>query len=180
MNPATPAVERHSWLRLAGLAAIASGLAGVPMVATLLAMYVGFALGPEARPTALRLGAINDALAIVVYGLALPVVPAMHVLLRDTGSARSLLLAAVGAAGIVVTMILQWLLVTGAMSFEQQIVPVSIALLTVGAWMVATGVLARRTGLLPRGIRDGLLGAVYVGYPVWALGIGRRLLHGPR
>lgn len=157
-----------------------SGLAGIPMVATLLAMYVGFALGPDARPTALRLGAVNDALAIVVYGLALPVIPAMHVLLRDTGATRSLLLAAVGAAGIVVTMILQWLLVTGALTFEQQIAPVSIALLAVGAWMVGTGALARRTGLLPRGLRNGVLGAVYVGFPVWALGIGRRLLRAPR
>jgi len=149
------------------------------MVATLLAMYVGFALGPDARPTALRLGAVNDALAIVVYGLALPVIPAMHVLLRDTGSTRSLLLAAVGAVGIVVTMILQWLLVTGAMTFQEQIGPVSIALLAVGAWMIGTGLLARRTGLLPRGLRDGVLGAVYVGYPVGALRIGRLLLRGP-
>jgi hypothetical protein len=104
----------------------------------------------------------------------------MHVLLRDTGSTRSLLLAAIGAVGIIVTVILQWLLVTGVMTFEQQIAPVSMALLAVGAWMVGTGVLARRTGLLPRGLRDGLLGAVYVGYPVWALGIGRRVLRGPR
>lgn len=168
------------WLRIVGGAAVASGLVGIPMVATLFAMYLGFALGPDARPTALRLGAINDALAIVVYGLALPVVPAMHVLLRETGATRSLLLAAIGAAGIVVTMILQWLLVTGVLTFEQQIVPVSIALLAVGTWMVGTGVLAARTGLLPRGRRDGLLGALSVGYPVWAFGIGRRLLRAPR
>jgi len=176
----TPIAEHAFWMRVAGAGAFASGLAGIPMVATLLAMYIGFALGPNARSTALRLGAINDALAIVVYGLVLPVVPAMHVLLRETGSARSLLLAAVGAAGIVVTMILQWLLVTGVMTFEEQIAPVSIALLAVGAWMVGTGILARRTGLLPRGLRDGLLGAVYVGFPVWAFGIGRRLLAGRR
>ena len=100
------AVTGATWLRVAGGAAVASGLAGIPMVATLLAMYIGFALGPDARPLALRLGAINDALAIVVYGLALPVVPVMHVLLRDTGATRSLLLAAIGAAGILVTMIL--------------------------------------------------------------------------
>lgn len=84
------------WLRVAGWAALASGLAGIPMVLTLVAMYAGFALGPDARATALRLGAINDALAILVYGLALPVVP----------------------------------------------------------------------------------GALYVGYPAWAIGVGRRLLRG--
>ena len=180
MHSATTTPTVTGWLRVVGAAMLASGVAAVPMVATLLAMYVGFALGPDARPTALRLGAINDALAIVVYGLALPVVPAMHVLLRETGTTRSLLLAAIGAAGILVTMILQWLLVTGALTFEQQIIPVSIALLAVGAWMVGTGVLAQRTGLLPRGLRDGLLGALYVGYPAWAFGIGRRLLRAPR
>ena len=165
-----PAAVGASWVRVAGGAAVASGLVGVPMVATLLAMYVGFALGPDARPTALRIGAINDALAIVVYGLVLPVVPAMHVLLRETGAARSLLLLH-RRPGIVVTMILQWLLVT-APSVRPTDRPGSIALLAVGTWMVGTGVLARRTGLLPA--RDGLLGAFYVGYPVWALGIGRR------
>jgi hypothetical protein len=104
------------------------------------------------------------------------VVPAMHVLVRETGERRSLLLAAVGAVAIVIVMVLQWLLVTGTMTFEQQIVPVSIALLTVGAWMVGTGILARRLGILPHGVRDGLIGALYVGYPVWAISLGRRLL----
>jgi hypothetical protein len=162
--------------RLAGCASIASGLLGIPMVATLLAMYGGFALGPDARPTALRLGTINDALAIVVYGLLLPVVPVMHELVRETGATRSLVIAVVGAVGIVVTMVLQWLLVTGALTFQQQIVPVSVALLTVGAWMVGTGLLARRAGVLPNGLRNGLLGASYVGFPMWAFGLGRRLL----
>lgn len=146
------------------------------MVATLLAMYAMFALGPGARETALRVGTINDALAIVVYGLLLPVVPAMHVLVRETGTARSLLFALVGVAGIVVTMILQWLLVTGALPFEQQIGPVSVALIAVGSWMAGTGFLARSLGLLPHGLRDGLLGLVYVGMPVWAISVGRRLL----
>lgn len=162
--------------RLAGYAALASGLLGIPMVLTLVAMYAGFAMGPNARPLALQLGAINDALAIAVYGLALPVVPAMHVLVRETGNARSLLLAAIGAVGIVVTMILQWMLVTGALTFEQQIVPVSIALLAVGVWIVGTGLLARRIGFLPNGVRDGLLGASYFAYPVWALKVGPRLV----
>ena len=162
--------------RLAGFAAVASGLLGIPMVATLVAMYVGFAMGPEARPTALRIGLVNDALAIVVHGLLMPVVPVMHVLVRESGAARSLLFAVVGAAGIVVTMVLQWLLVTGALTFDQQILPVSVALLSVGAWMVGTGLLARAAGVVPHGLRNGLLGASEVGVPSWAGGGGRRLL----
>jgi hypothetical protein len=161
---------------VAGSLALISGVLGVAMVATLVAMYVGFAMGPDARATALQIGRFNDMIIIAVYGLILPVVPAMHVLVRETGERRSLLLAAVGAAAIVIVILLQWQLVTGAMTFEQQVVPVSMALLTVGAWMVGTGILARRLGILPHGLRDGLVGALYFGYPVWAISLGRRLL----
>lgn len=160
--------------RMAGLSAIASGLLGIPMVAALVAMYAGFAIG--AMTPAYRIGAFNDAVMILVYGLVLPVVPAMHVLVRETGTERSLLLAAIGAVGIIVTMVLQWLLVTGVLTFEQQILPVGIALLAVGAWMVGTGYLARKSGSVPHGLRDGLIGASYVGLPLWAINVGRRLL----
>ena len=169
---------RSLLLRGAGAALVASGVLGVAMVATLLAMFVGFGLGPDLRQTALRIGWLNDALAIVVYALALPAVAAVHVLVRETGEARSVLIAVVGAAGLAAAIYLQWLLVTGALTFEQQIGPVAIALLTAGAWMVATGWLAQRAGLLPRGLRNGLLGAFYLGYPIWAIDLGRRLLRG--
>ena len=163
-------------LRVAGFAAIASGVIGVAMVATLLAMYTLFALGPDARATALRVGWINDVLAIVVYGMALPVVPAVHSIVRETGGTWSVALALVGAGALVATIVLQWLLVTGALTFEAQIVPVSFALLALGGWMVATGLLARSNGFMPHGLRNGVLGALYVGYPIWAITLGRRLL----
>jgi hypothetical protein len=175
MSHAQPML-RSPLIVIAGWLALVSGALGVAMVGTLIAMYVGFAIGPGARATALEVGRVNDALAIAVYGLILPVVPTMHVLVRETGERRSLVLAAVGAAAVVIVMVLQWLLVTGAMTFEQQILPVAVALLTVGGWMVGTGILAQRLGILPHGVRDALLGAVYVGYPVWAISLGRRLL----
>jgi hypothetical protein len=100
---------------------------------------------------------------------------------RSTGrESRSLVLATVGAAGIVITMILQWLLVTGALTFEEQILPVAVGLWMVGAWMVGTGLLARRVGGLPHRLRNGVLGASYVGFPIWALDVGRWLLRAGR
>jgi hypothetical protein len=164
--------------RVAGYAAIASGIVAVPMVATLIGMYALFAAGQ--RQTGLVVGNINDWLAIAVYGLALPVVPALHVVVRETGRTRSLVLATVGAAGIVITLVLQWLLASGRMTFEQQIGFVSMSLMAVGAWMVGTGYLARKVGFQPTGVRDGLLGALYFGVPLWGLSIGRRLLRGDR
>lgn len=178
LTDASTRPERSIAFAAAGWAAVASGVLGVAMVATLIAMFVGFALGPNARSTALRLGLVNDVLTTVVYGLALPVVPVMHVVVRETGNVRSLVLATLGAVGIVVTLVLQWLLVSGAMTFEQQIGSVSVALLAVAAWMVGTGYLAWNVGFLPHGVRDGLLGGLYIGYPIWAFTIGRRLLHG--
>lgn len=163
-------------LALAGYASILSGAIGVVMVASLIAMYGLFALGPGARSTAMRVGWINDVLAIVVYGMALPVVPAIHSIVRETGTTRSVVLAMVGAGALIATVVLQWLLATGVLAFEQQIIPVSLALLAAGTWMVGTGLLARSIGFLPHGLRNGLLGAVYVGYPVWAIDLGRRLL----
>lgn len=163
-------------LTIAGYSAVVSGATGVAMVATLIAMYGRFALGPGARETALKIGWINDVLAIVVYGMALPVVPALYVLTRETGETRSVVLALLGAGSLVATIVLQWLLATGRMTFEAQILPVSLALLSAGVWMVGTGYLARATGFLPNGVRNGLLGMFYVGYPVWAFSVGRRLL----
>lgn len=161
--------------RGAGVALVVSGLLAIPMVILLIAMFVGFALGPDARPLALTFGAVNDALAIGVYGLALPTALALHRLLRPSRPGLSAVLAIVGALGCLATIWLQWLLVSGALTFEEQIGPVSIALLAVGAWMVATGWLGQRAGLLPHGLRNGILGALYLGYPVWAIDLGRRL-----
>jgi putative effector of murein hydrolase LrgA (UPF0299 family) len=163
-------------LRIAGYSAILSGAVGVAMVGTLIAMYGLFALGPEARSTALKVGWVNDVLAIVVYGMALPIVPAVHSIVRETGETRSVVIALVGAGALIATVVLQWLLATGALAFEQQILPVSIALLAAGTWMVGTGLLARSVGSMPHGLRNGLLGALYVGYPVWAIDLGRRFL----
>ena len=165
---------------VAGVLALTGGVVGIAMVATLAAMYIGFALGPGVRDTALRIGTLNDALAILAYGLVLPVVPAMYVLVRETGGVRSLLLAVVGAIGIFVTIVLQWLLVTGRLSFDQQIGMVSLSLMAVGVWMVGTGYLARRAGVLPNGLRNGLLGASYFGFPVWAIDVGRTLMRAGR
>ena len=70
-------------MRVAGFAAILSGIVAIPMVATLVAMYGLFAVGQSS--TALMVGNVNDWLAVLVYGLALPVVPAMHAIVRETG-----------------------------------------------------------------------------------------------
>jgi hypothetical protein len=160
--------------RLAGAATLLSGVVSIAMVALLLAMYAAFAVGASAA--AMAFGWVNDVLAIVVYGLALPAVVALHQVVRGTGEVRSLALAVIGAGGIAGTIWLQWLLASGALTFQQQIGSVSVALLGVAVWMIGTGYLARKVGFLPHGLRNGILGGFYLGYPVWGIALGRRLL----
>ena len=65
-------------------------------------------------------------------------------------------------------------MVTGALTFEQQIGPVSVAFLALGAWFVLSAYIG--AGLLPYGVGIGVLAALYVGYPLLAFRLGRTLL----
>ena len=143
-------------------------------LAFLFGMYAAFALG--AMPPALVFGWINDVLAIVSGLLMLPVAVALHVLLRLAAPrlSRLALMIGIGANGAIV--ILQSLLVLGALTFAQEIGPVLVAFLFLAAWFVMTGSLGSGSGVLPHGVRMGLLAVTYLFYPIWAFWLGRHLL----
>ena len=82
-----------------------------------------------------------------------------------------------GPRGAIV--VLQLLLVTGVLTFEEEIGPVSLAFLALAAWFILTGRIAARAGVVPGGTRLGVLAASYVGYPVWAFRIARTLEAAP-
>jgi len=83
---------------------------------------------------------------------------------------------ALGLTGIAAVVVLQLLLITGVLTFEQQVGPVTAALfLGVGGWMLLAGYLGRVTHLMRHGLTLGVLGWSYLGYPVWAFGLGRQL-----
>jgi hypothetical protein len=71
--------------------------------------------------------------------------------------------------------VLQLLLVTGALSFEEEVGPVLLAYVGLGTWLIVSGRAAERLGVVPGGTRLGVLAAAYVGYPVWAFRIARTL-----
>jgi hypothetical protein len=71
---------------------------------------------------------------------------------------------------------MQAVLVVGALRFEEQIGAVSFALIAFAAWLVIVGRLGSSSGVLPHGVRMGLLAATYVGYPFWAFWLGRHLV----
>jgi hypothetical protein len=163
-----------TWWRRTGVAAAllrSSGVIGAVGVVTLLAMYAGFAMG--ARQTAMTIGWVNDVTGIVTLPLAIPGIVAFHARLRPEAGRTGdrLLVVAIGATGVIA--VLQLLLVIGALPFEQQIGPVTIAFLVMLAYFVLIGRIATRAGVMPNGALLGVGAGLYVGYPLWTFRVAR-------
>jgi hypothetical protein len=123
-------------------------------------------------------GAINDTFVLVQYQLVAPAVLVLHELLRPRWGGWTTAAAALGIAGIVGIAVLQGMLVVGILTFEQEIGPVMVPFLAFTIWMISTGYAASRTGLLPRGVLLAVIASLYLGFPVWAWVLGRRLQQG--
>jgi hypothetical protein len=159
-------------MRLAGLASLASAAFAAVALILLFSMFAAFGVG--ATSMGRTFGGINDALILVAYGLAVPGVLATAAILRPTRPILVVLAAFIALIAIGAILVLQWLLVSGAMTFEDQIGPVSVAFLALGGWFVLSGYLG--AGRLPYGVGLGALAALYVGYPVLAYRLGRSLV----
>lgn len=166
--------ETTTVLRLGGRAAYANGMVAAVGLLFLVAMFVSFALG--ATSSGLVFGWINDVSAVVAALLMLPLVVAVHVLLRPHAPILSRLATVIGFGANLAIMVLQSLLVLGALTFQEEVGPVLIAFLFFVVWLVLTGYLGSSSGALPHGLRMGLLAVTYVGYPIWAFWLGRHLL----
>jgi hypothetical protein len=169
-----PGPEVKANLRVGSRTVYASGMVAAVGLVFLMAMFVSFAV--EATSPGLVFGWINDVLVMVSYALAVPSVIAVGALLRPTAPVASGLATMIGLGAILAVVVLQSMLVLGALTFEEQIGAVSLALLVLAAWFVIVGYLGSSSGVLPHGVRMGLLAATYVGYPFWAFWLGRHLL----
>jgi len=161
-------------LRWGGWSAYAGGLIAAGGIVFLVAMFASFAVGAESAGMAF--GWINDVLVMVSYALAVPIVVALHLLLRPTAPRLSVLAALIGMGGLTAIVFLQLLLVVGALTFDEQIGPASIVYLFLAAWFITTGYLGSSSGILSQGVLMGFLAATYVGYPIWAIWLARHLL----
>lgn len=160
--------------RAVGLVTITSGVAGAVGVVFLGGMFTAFAVGAQALGE--RLGWINDVLVLVAYGLAIPSVLAVRTWLLPSAPRLANVTAAIGVASCAAAVVAQALLVTGVVTFDQQIGAASIIFLTLGAYFLPVGWAGRRSGALRVGPWTGLAATLYVGYPLWAIRIGRQLL----
>ena len=162
--------------RIAGGALLVSAPVNAVGVTALLAMFFGFALGE--RSTAMTLGRTNDILGLVGTVLMVPAVVEIHALTGPDRRVVRAALAVVGLGAMTAIVVLQSLLITERLTFEQQIGPVSVAYVAIAVWFVAGGWVASRAGVMPAGVRLGIAAASYVGQPWWAYRWGRRLLEG--
>ncbi|MBZ0318805.1 MAG: hypothetical protein K8L91_20485 [Anaerolineae bacterium] len=157
----------------AGWCSIASGIVSFIGIVFLIAMFIGFSTNNIGLQ---RYGTLNDICIIIQYLLALPITLALYQFQKTYALLLCRAAMLIGIAGMIVIVVLQWLLVSGVLTFEEQVGPVTLALFVVGIWLGITGYLGRLTENMPHSLRVSLLAAFYVGYPIWAIWLGRLLL----
>ena len=166
-------MARRASTRLAGTCLYASAVSGTVGVVTIVGMFAAFGAGNQRAGE--TLGFINDVSAFPTLLLAVPAVLATRRLLRPRSPRLTDAITLLALAGTVGVLALQWLLVTRAMTFERQVPLVMLAYVGLQVWYLVMGLLGSRSGVLPKGGRMGVVAVTYVGYPVWAVWLGRRL-----
>ncbi len=155
------------------LCLVVAVVAGVSFVCLVL-MFTMFAVGDQVRGE--LFGRTNDWLGLISSVMAIPIVVVLGRLLYPSRPLTGLLITAVGIGAFAAIVILSWLLVSDTWTFEQQIGPVSAAYIVLMGWFVVTGRRMATTGFHRRGLPLGIGAALYAGFPVWALAVGRRLI----
>ena len=174
MAQTTQALSADPLIRAAGGFAIVAGIIGVFGTVFLILMFVMFATPNQGL--GLTFGMLNDICVAAQYLLTIPIGLALYRILLPYNPPLIRRATIIALIMMVAVIILQLLLVFGVLTFQQQGVWASIAILSVGAWMIICGYVARETGRMPNSVLMGWLAAPYLGYPVWAFWLGRILL----
>jgi predicted DNA repair protein MutK len=175
MSDATQAAPSISVIHIAGGIAILSGIISAIGVVLLIGMFVFFSTPNQAL--GLKFGMLNDICVALQYLLTIPIALALYRILLVYNPALMRAATIIGIAAMLLVVGLQLLLVFGVLTFERQVIWVSLAMiLGVGSWLVITGWVARSTGRLPNSLLMSILAVPYVGYPVWAFWLGQQLL----
>ena len=162
-------------IHFAGSISVLGAIISAIGVVFLVAMFVFFKT--PRQDLALTFGLINDICVALQYLLAIPIALALYQILVAYNPALIRAATILGIAAMLVVCGLQLMLIFKAITFERQVVWVSLAmLLGVGSWLVITGIVARSTGKLPNSLLMSILAVPYIGYPVWAFWLAKRLL----
>ncbi len=175
MTSVTQTLSSDPLIRAAGGFAIVCGIISAIGIVFLIAMFTFFAT--PLKTLGLTLGMLNDICVAIQYLLTIPIALALYRILLPYNPALIRIATIVGIAMMLVVVGLQLALVFGVLTFEKQVVWVSLAMIVgVGSWLVITGLVARSTGRLPNSVVMSSVAVPYFGYPVWAFWLGRRLL----
>ncbi len=175
MNGVTQAEPSLDAAHAAGGLLIVIGVISAIGVVLLIAMFILFA-SPQ-KELGSRVGMLNDICVALQYLLTIPVALVLYQLLREYNPVLMRTITITGIASMLVVTALQLLLIFKVLTFEKQVLWVSLAMiLGVGSWLVVTGLTARSTGRLPNSLLISSLAVPYIGYPVWAFWLGRHLL----
>ncbi len=160
----------HFTVSIAKLGGIISAVG----VVFFIGMYAFFAT--PLKELGLTFGMINDICVTIQYLLAIPIALVLYRILVAYNPVLISIATTVGICGMLSTVGLQLLLIFGLLTFEQQFLWVTLAMIVgVGSWLVVTGLVARSTGKLPNSVLMSVLAVPYFGYPLWAFWLGRRL-----
>lgn len=175
MTSVTQTLPADPLIRAAGGFAILSGIISAIGLVFLIAMFVFFATPLKAL--GLMFGMLNDICVAIQYLLTIPIALALYRILSPHNPGLIRIATSVGFAAMIVVIMLQLALIFGVLTFERQVGWVSLAMIVgVGSWLVITGLIAQSTGRLPNSVLMSAVAVPYLGYPVWAFWLGRRLL----
>ena len=162
-------------IQIAGSIAVLSGIVSAIGVVLLIAMFILFAT--PYKELALSVGYLNDICVALQYLLAIPIALVLRQILQVYQPDLIRIATIVGIVSMVLVFGLQLLLIFKVLTFEKQVVWVSLAMiLGVGSWLIITGIVARSTGRMPNSVLMSVLAVPYIGYPLWAFWLGRLLL----
>jgi len=168
-------VKSLSEIHFAGVIALASGVISVIGVVLFIAMYALFAAQQPERGS--QVGMFNDICVAIQYLLTIPIALVLYRILSAYQPRLIRMITITGIVSLLIVFGLQMLLIFRVLTFEQQLLWISLAMiLGVGSWLVVTGMVARSTGKLPNSLLMSSLAVPYFGYPLWAFWIGLQLL----
>lgn len=175
MTDISQTVPSDPLIRAAGGFAVISGIISAIGVVLLITMFVLFARSHQAQGE--TVGMLNDICVAIQYLLTIPIALALYRILSPHNPTLIRIATISGIAMMLIVVVLQMLLVFGVLRFQQQAIPVSIAMfLGVGSWLVITGLVARSAGMFPNSVLMSSIAVPYFGYPVWAFWLGGHLL----
>jgi hypothetical protein len=175
MNDIAQTTTSDPAIHFAGSLSILIGVISAVGVVLLIAMFVLFAT--PYRDLALKVGMLNDICVALQYLLTIPVALALHRILLAHNPTLIRIATIAGITSMLLVFGLQLLLIFKVIPFERQVVWVSLAMiLGVGSWLVITGMAARSIERFSNSVLMSALAVPYVGYPLWAFWLGKRLL----